>query len=192
MSSWSCNEESALAADDESTSSQSAVVVSGKVSLPPDLVLEESSTNAAAAAALYVTVRPDTPDNVPAAILSGTRGKPPPVMAARFASPKFPFDFELVAPQNLTPEGAAASSGSSGTADNPAALQDISSLWWAKDDNLIVSARWDSDGVAATRSPEDLVGRAVFRRSAGAASSSGTVEIKLEGRGAFGKFVTGK
>ncbi|KAL3893216.1 MAG: hypothetical protein SGARI_008312 [Bacillariaceae sp.] len=99
-------------------------------------------------------------------------------MAARFASPTFPFEFQLSAPQNLTPEGA------SGITD-VAALQDVASFWWAND-NLIVSARWDSDGAAATRSPEDLVGRANFRRSAG------TVEIPLTGRGAFGKFVTGK
>ena len=33
--------------------------------------------------------------------------------------------------------------------------------WWSQDD-LIVSARLDSDGVAATRSPEDLVGRGMY------------------------------
>lgn len=175
ISSWVFNKDAALAADEVPSSTSQTVVVSGKASLPSDVVLDESTTSNAA---LYVTVRPDTPDNVPAAILSGTRGKPPPVMAARFASPTFPFDFQLTAPQNLTPEGA------SGITD-PAALQNVSSFWWAND-NLIVSARWDSDGVAATRSPEDLVGRAVCRRGA-----AGTVEVKLEGRGAFGKFVTG-
>jgi hypothetical protein len=169
------SKDSCLAVDEVLPSTSQTLVVEGKIFLPADVTMDSSAVSSAA---LYVTVRPDTPDNVPAAILSGTRGKPPPVMAARFPSPTFPFEFQLTAPNNLTPEGA------SGIADI-ASLQEISSFWWAND-NLIVSARWDSDGVAATRSPEDLVGRANFRRTAG------IVAIPLTGRGSFGKFVTNK
>ncbi|KAG7356334.1 hypothetical protein IV203_001020 [Nitzschia inconspicua] len=153
-------------------------VISGTVTLSSDVSVDPSKTSDAA---LYVTVRPDTPDNVPAAILSGTRGKAPPVMAARFPSPTFPFTFQMTSPQNLTPEVVLASDTST------ASMLDISNVWWANDD-LIVSVRWDSDGVAATRSPEDLVGRALWRRK----SNERVIEIPLTGRGAFGKFVTGK
>jgi hypothetical protein len=117
--------------------------------------------------ALYITCRPDRADNVPAAILSGTRGKPPPILTARFANPTFPFDFQLGA-MDLTVEGAS-------EGDN---------YWW-KNEDLIVSARWDSDGVAATRSPDDMVGRAYLKRA------DHLVSIVLMGRGAFGKFATG-
>jgi len=59
---------------------------------------------------------------VPAAILSGTRGKPPPILAARFASPlAFPFEFELT-DANLTPEGAPSEGSSQGE------------RWWARGD----------------------------------------------------------
>ena len=78
ISSLVFNKDAALAADGASSSTSQTTVVSGKVALPSDVVLDPSTTGSAA---LYVTVRPDTPDNVPAAILSGTRGKPPPVMA---------------------------------------------------------------------------------------------------------------
>jgi hypothetical protein len=168
---------SARADDNPAPNVPQSAVLSGTVVLPPDASLDPTAT---ANSALYVTVRPDTPDNVPAAILSGTRGKAPPVMAARFPSPTFPFEFQIRSPQNLTPEGAAAN-----TSDTTVSPQDISTLWWANDD-LIVSARWDSDGVAATRSPEDLVGRAVWRRK-----TNEKVKVLLTGRGAFGKFVTG-
>lgn len=36
--------------------------------------------------ALYITARPNTADNVPRAILDGSRGKPPPVLIARIAN----------------------------------------------------------------------------------------------------------
>ena len=56
--------------------------------------------------ALYITARPNKPDNVPKAILDGSRGKPPPVLIARYPLPKsnsedldwntqFPFEFTL-------------------------------------------------------------------------------------------------
>lgn len=136
----------------------------GIVTLPADTV---ESPDALTTPALYITCRPAASDNVPVAILSGTRGKAPPVLAARFENPRFPFQFTLTS-DNLTGEGATGE-------------------WWMKTD-LIVSARWDSDGVAATRSPEDLVGRGLFQPG----STTAVTAIPLQGRGAFGKFATAK
>ena len=51
---------------------------------------------------------------------------------------------------------------------------------------LVISARLDGDGDANTRGEDDLVGRG----SAPGCGSKGNVE--LQGRGAFGKFVTRK
>ena len=56
--------------------------------------------------------------------------------------------------------------------------------WWYKE-TLIVSVRWDTDGVAATRDPNDLVGRAVV-------PAGGLAKVELQGRGVAGKFVTQK
>mmetsp|Transcript_19151 Transcript_19151/g.31736 ORF Transcript_19151/g.31736 Transcript_19151/m.31736 type:complete len:208 (-) Transcript_19151:513-1136(-) len=124
-------------------------------------------------AALYVTARPNRPDNVPKAILDGSRGKPPPVLAARYADPKFPYEFSLTS-ENLTQEGASIMEGSS-------------SVWWQGED-LVVSCRFDSDGVAATRDPTDLVGRGFYSSK----SQEESVTVELEGRGLFGKSVTAK
>ena len=75
-------------------------------------------------------------------------------------------------------------------------------VWWAGED-LVVSARLDTDGVASTRDPTDLVGRGIFRppaatpastaaASAAAAAPATVVSIELRGRGMFGKSVTGR
>ena len=126
-------------------------------------------------AALYITCRPNRPDNVPQAILQGTRGKAPPVLAARFEHPtSFPFDFVLTS-NDVTLEGNCEANGV---------------YWWSQND-LIVSARLDSDGVAATRSPEDLVGRGMYTCNTSNGRNE-NVSIQLEGRGAFGKFATRK
>lgn len=163
-------------ASSPSLSPDKSVWVEGRVDLAPDATVQavEGQANA-----LYVTCRPNRPDNVPAAILSGTRGKPPPVLAARFENPTFPLKFSLDA-ENLTPEGANTGGGESPTG-----------YWWSGDD-LVVSARWDADGVAATRSPEDLVGRAVLLRSGDRGGDAAVVVVQLQGRGAFGKFATQK
>jgi len=57
--------------------------------------------------------------------------------------------------------------------------------WWLQP--LLVSARLDSDGVAATRDPEDLVGRVVAQAGRG---GYGTAELPLQGRGLGGRLVT--
>lgn len=132
-------------------------------------------------AALYVTARPNKPDNVPRAILDGSRGKPPPVLSARFANiSSFPFDFTLSS-DNFTPEGA-----TSVAKEGDASTANTEDVWWDKED-LIVSARLDTDGVAATRDPTDLVGRGIY-----VANKEGTVIVELQGRGMFGKSVTAK
>uniref|UniRef100_A0A7S2EHZ6 Uncharacterized protein n=1 Tax=Ditylum brightwellii TaxID=49249 RepID=A0A7S2EHZ6_9STRA len=143
----------------------------GTVSLQPGVENETGPESA-----LYVTVRPDRPDNVPKAILDGSRGKAPPVLAARFPNPTFPFDLSLTA-SDLTAEGVSNVDGD---------VVESSTFWWGGDD-LVVSARLDSDGVASTRDPTDLVGRGFFKRGG---KGDGFV-VQLQGRGIGGKFVTG-
>ena len=157
--------------------------VKGRILLPPGL--NDATASVPSNAALYITCRPDRPDHVPMALLSNTRGKPPPVLVARFAIQNhpipttFPFEFVL-SEKDLTVEG-----GAIDTNDGlHPIIMDPSQFWW-KEDALIVSARLDMDGVAATRSPDDLVGRTVY-----VPSSSNHVELMLTGRGAFGKFAT--
>lgn len=161
---------SIAAATSTSLISPTTTFVTGTVTLQTGI----SNDNIESGAALYVTCRPNRPDNVPKAILDGSRGKPPPVLAARFSNPQFPFEFSLTA-DNLTPEGASAVEGSD-------------YVWWSGED-LLVSARLDSDGVAATRDPNDLVGRGF---SAATAKAQDAVIIELQGRGMFGKVVTSK
>ena len=87
--------------------------------------------------ALYVTVRVVPSNNVGRYVVAG---KVPPLATARFGSPiTFPFEVALLA-NDLTPEYAA-----------------IPREEWQLQD-LTVSARWDVDGTAATRDPDDLVG----------------------------------
>ena len=127
--------------------------------------------------ALYITARPSTADNVPLAILDGSRGKPPPVLVTRIPNVNvFPFECTLTA-NDVTVEG------NSGSDDGNSS----SSYWW-QDGGLVVSARLDSDGVAATRDPSDLVGRNIILSS----GKNHHVTVELQGRGAAGKFFTKK
>lgn len=152
---------------------EETILLKGTVTLAPGVVQAASESGGA----LYLTCRPDNPDNAPAAILNGSRGKSPPVLAARIETPAFPLEWELSSPRDLTPEGAAGAFNQE--------VVEVDQLWW-KNEDLIVSARWDSDGVAATRSPDDLVGRGIWKQS-----SDEKVEVQLTDRGAFGKYVTG-
>ena len=168
----------ALAAPLASSASEEvggAAVSPGPILLRGTVALRPGETAVTGpSSALYVTVRPNSPDNVPRAILDGTRGKPPPVLSGRFPEPTFPFAFTLSA-ADLTAEGTGVLEGN-GRGD----------FWWLGQD-LVVSARLDSDGVAATRDPNDLVGRGFY-----AASGGGEAKLELQGRGAAGKFFTGK
>jgi hypothetical protein len=66
----------------------------------------------------------------------------------------------------------------------------------------VISARLDSDGVAATRDSEDLVGRAVLKQPPPATATPNAagegaapwpqVTVPLQGRGFGGKLVTAK
>ena len=151
--------------------------VRGRVTLQSPSLFEDivasSVSNDHSSYALYVTARPSIPDNVPTAILDGSRGKPPPVLSARYPNPTFPFDFALTA-KDFTTEGAS--------------RDERSGVWWSGQD-LVVSARLDTDGIASTRDTTDLVGRGIFH---GGAMSDTTVSIQLGGRGMFGKGVTSK
>ena len=168
---------------DGSTSSQTnKVLLKGTIVTQPGLDIDEPSESQTPA--LYITVRPNKPDNVPKAILDGSRGKPPPVLIARYPIPmnnaqdfdwntQFPFGFTLTE-QDLTMEG--------------------QSQWFVStNEDLIVSARLDMDGVAATRDPGDLVGRAIYSPTIQQATSNkDALTVQLQGRGIGGKFVTKK
>lgn len=124
-------------------------------------------------AALYITARPNKVD-VNRAIQDGSNGKSPPVLTARIPEPRFPHEFSLSS-LDLTQEGAAV-------------LDDAK--FWFEGMDLTISARWDTDGVASTRDPTDLVGRSMFVAKLGL--DDGQVVVPLTGRGFTGKIVTGK
>ena len=142
-------------------------ILKGEVILQPGTEIPNDISKSA----LYVTARPNNPVDVPRAILDGSNGKPPPVLAARFSNIEFPFLFELNT-SDLTSEG-------------NVRLSNEEELYWWEGLDLIVSARFDTDGVAATRDPFDLVGRDLF-------ISGKQISIQLQGRGMAGKFFTSK
>jgi len=91
------------------------------------------------------------------------------------ASIKIPVDPSTTLPLNfqmtendLTPEG-----------------MDSGGTWW-KSKDLVLSARWDEDGDASTRGPNDLVGRCTYKPGGGGAV------LELQGRGIAGQFATRK
>jgi hypothetical protein len=183
---------SASAADDTAMINvdPAKILLRGTVTLRSDVALNPGmlSSTSTMAAAVYITARPDRPDNVPKAILDGSRGKAPPVLVVRISlsslggiSQVFPLEFTLTA-ADVTVEG-------------QGQQQEVNSdeYWWSRD-NLIVSARLDSDGVAATRDPNDLVGRSTVKRNRkrNDVVDVDVVVVELQGRGVGGKFVTGK
>ena len=136
----------------EPSSSNQKVFVKGTVNLPAKLELPPDTSSSA----LYVTVRPNNPVNVPKAILDGSNGKPPPILSIKITNINaFPCEFKLT-DNDLTLEGNAKIRQDNGE----------EKFWWEGQD-LIVSSRWDTDGVAATRDPTDLVGRSYYLASTG-------------------------
>jgi len=121
------------------------------------------------AAALYVTARPASSQG---ALQAGA--KTPPIASARFATPlHFPFEFVLTT-DDLTAEYRAADAASFNRLD------------------LVISARLDGDGVAATRGPDDLVGRGTLsKRGSGRAEEWRPAHVELQGRGLGGRLLTG-
>lgn len=132
--------------------------------------LQKGAVAAGDTPALYVTVRPAAANGMSAL----QAGKVVPLATKRFAAPLlFPFQFELTA-ADLTEEYRDADPSSYDSVD------------------LLVSARWDGDGVAATRGPDDLVGRGLLRKlgSSDKEQWSGA-SIELQGRGLAGRLLTG-
>jgi len=163
-----------LAADEDATISngeQQSTLLQVTVTVSKPAAANDVPNIPTETSALYITARPNSPDNVPRAILDGSRGKPPPVLILRIPkATTFPLEVTLSS-KDVTVEGSSN-------------MKEDGSYWW-QGTPLVVSARLDSDGVAATRDPTDLVGRSIV-----SSSSSGTVE--LQGRGAAGKFFTNK
>jgi len=159
----------AIADDTQSTSTlpKERKLVSGTVTVKSVEGFPEETS----ASAVYITARPSKGGNIPQAILDGSNGKPPPVLASRISNPKFPYNFQL-STLDLTQEGAAFMSNDK---------------YWFEGQDLTISARWDTDGVASTRDPTDLVGRSQYF-----SSKSDEPIVQLTGRGITGKLVTGK
>jgi len=155
-------------AKESDTSLVGKTFLRGKVTTKGDATFPQNISSSA----LYITARPNKADNVPRAILDGSNGKPPPILIARYPNPQFPFDFSL-STADLTQEGMLASTTNS---------------FWFEEQDLIVSARWDTDGSASTRDPTDLVGRSLYSAS----KSKDDFYVQLEGRGMTGKFLTAK
>jgi len=143
--------------------------------------------------ALYITAKPESisaaPKTLYDALVGRYGGKAPPVLTARFPLPSstegesvFPFSFQLTE-MDVTEEG-------SFNNDNNTMDNQPRSYWWTNEP-LVISARLDSDGIAATRDPEDLVGRTSGRVGATKEDGGGVV-LELQGRGLFGKSVTKK
>jgi hypothetical protein len=136
--------------------------LSGVVSLPESIIPITGEKTA-----LYVTVKQDL-----GIWKSGVLNvKSPPVLTKRISPiSNFPIEFSLDEEEDSTPEGIA-------TAKD----------WKSGNNPLLISVRLDSDGVAATRSPEDLVGQGSVSL---VNSNWERAEISLQGRGVAGKFIT--
>ena len=146
---------------------QGTPVASGSVTLPSGLTAVGSDMPGAA---LYVTAKPiDTSTGIYA-----QAGKVPPLAAARYPSPiEWPFSFSLTT-NDLTPEFA-----------------NVEPSAWKLVD-LTVTARYDTDGVAATRGPDDLVGRGILsKRGAADPEAWSPAKVELQGRGLTGRLLTG-
>mmetsp|Transcript_32192 Transcript_32192/g.35666 ORF Transcript_32192/g.35666 Transcript_32192/m.35666 type:complete len:253 (+) Transcript_32192:27-785(+) len=161
-------------AEEELSSNNNKIFITGKVLLKSDIVLPSDTTTSA----LYVTARPNKADNVPKAILDGSNGKPPPIFAVRIPNPTFPVTFQFTT-SDITPEGRGSDNNNS-------------NYWFESNTDLILSARWDTDGIAATRDPTDLVGRTIVSSKNINNSNDDTISVLLTGRGFTGKLVTNK
>lgn len=139
-------------------------VITGTVKLVDSTTALKTPT-----AAIYFTVRPDSGG----VLLS----KKPPIITKRIDSGDgfdFPLSFSLTRELDSTLEG-----------------KDLASDWENGKVPLIISCRYDVDGVASTRSSDDLVGQSPVKFIADTESWQEVV-INLQGRGAFGKLITQK
>jgi hypothetical protein len=135
-----------------------------RVDLQPGVSPPEGSNSA-----LYLTARQDV-----GVWRSAVRNmKPPPILSSRTAGPlKFPIEIILDTEKDATPEGIA-----------------LKNEWLPGRLPITVSARLDTDGVASTRDPTDLVGMGTSSKDGDAWSSP---EVVLQDRGIGGRFVTNK
>lgn len=147
------------------TQSAQAVDISlhGIVSIAPNVPVPTGEK-----VALYLTVREDV-----GIWQSAVRNqKPPPVLTKKITQlGDFPISFDITSQGDLTPEGAAYNT------------------WLSGKQPLSVAVRLDTDGVAATRDPDDLVGQGSSELVDGKWTD---VVVALEGRGVAGKFITNK
>lgn len=133
------------------------------LTLSPGAGSAEALLEAFPAAALYVTLRPP--------------GRSPPLAARRVplasllpGAPLFPLHLAL-GPADSLPD---------------APEREL----WAAAPQLVVSARLDTDGTAATRGPEDLVGRGAAPRDDASSGGWSEARVELVGRGIAGRLAT--
>lgn len=120
--------------------------------------------------AIYLTAREDV--GIWTAQIKNV--KPPPILTSRTAGPfSFPGKIILSGENDMTPEG-----------------QLIAKQWQSGKKPIVVSARLDADGVAATRNAEDLVGKSIATRNDEGVWKD--CQIELSDRGVGGKFITKK
>ena len=121
-------------------------------------------------AAIYLTARQDV--GIWTAQIKNM--KPPPVLTSRTAGPfEYPVQIVLTSASDMTAEG-----------------QEIAQEWQSGKTPIVVSARLDSDGVAATRNAEDLVGKSIARKNDDGEWVG--CHIEFTDRGVGGKFITKK
>jgi hypothetical protein len=146
------------------SSSMAATVLNGEISVSPNDRVPDASTTA-----LYITVREDA-----GVWQSAVRNfKPPPVLTKRIpvSASSFPYKFTIDSGFDSTLEGQQ-------TYDK-----------WSSGKGLLISVRIDEDGVAATRGPNDLVGKGTTERKKGETQWPST-NIEVTGRGIAGKILT--
>lgn len=145
----------------------------GGVVLQGEVTIKEGyEVPSASSAALYITAREDI-GLLRSAVLAS---KPPPILTKRIPikASNFPYRFKLDSQFDLTPEGQESYAG-----------------WSSGKTPILISARVDEDGVAATRGPNDLVGKASISYGLNEGDPAwDKAAIELVGRGIGGKLVT--
>lgn len=151
--------------------SQSAVADIGPNDIMCTITMKKSATLPRGTdPAIYLTARQDV--GIWTAQIKNM--KPPPILTSRAAGPfSFPTEILLSAKNDITPEGV-----------------EIINQWQSGKKPIVVSARLDADGVAATRNAEDLVGKAIASKDASGEWKG--CQIELTDRGVGGKLVTKK
>mmetsp|Transcript_23300 Transcript_23300/g.22458 ORF Transcript_23300/g.22458 Transcript_23300/m.22458 type:complete len:105 (+) Transcript_23300:298-612(+) len=98
--------------------------------------------------------------------------KPPPILTSRTTAPlSLPIEI-ILSDDNITPEGL-----------------EIVKEWQSGITPIVVSARLDADGIAATRNSEDLVGKTITKKDELSGEWRGC-SIELQDRGFGGKLIT--